>query len=89
MGRMVLDNKGSEEMSEPFLLPDVQKILRGIKGQHYLEEWNQKIPVCKGCFNEFGNCGTPCVDCERAKAWHEEWVVELTVFEKYIVWRRK
>lgn len=76
-------------MSEPHLLEDVKKVLKRIKGKYYLQEWEERIPVCKGCFNEKEDCGTPCVNCERAKAWDKEWAWDLMIDNKYCVWKRK
>lgn len=76
-------------MSDPINLPPIKKVLEKIKGKYYLQEWETRIPVCHGCFNEFGDCGTPCIDCERYKAWTDEWVDDLMVNGKYVVYRRK
>lgn len=76
-------------MSEPMLLPDVKKILRKIKGQYYLQEETKPVPTCEGCFNVGESCGTPCVSCERNKAWSDEWIWDLMLDGKYIVWKRK
>jgi len=81
--------KGNEKMSEPTLLPNVEKILKKIKGDYYLQEEHKPIPVCEGCFNVEESCGTPCVMCERQKAWGNEWGWDLMLRGKYVVWKRK
>lgn len=75
-------------MSNPTELPDVKKILSEIKGRYYLQEEGEPIPVCKGCFNVGGSCGTPCVNCERRRAWDKKWTWDLMLEGKYTVWRR-
>jgi hypothetical protein len=76
-------------MSEPCLLPDIQKILRKIKGKYYLQEIDDPIPLCKGCFNVGASCGTPCATCERSREWTENWMLDLFLDERYIVWKRR
>jgi len=75
-------------MSEPFLLPDVKKILTKIRGEYYLQEETKPIPTCKGCFNVGESCGTPCVDCNRSRAWNNEWDWYLMLDKKFIIWKR-
>lgn len=76
-------------MSEPLLLPNLKGILSKIEGNYYLQEETKPVPVCIGCFNVGESCGTPCVDCERKKAWNAEWEWDLMLDEKFIIWKRK
>ena len=76
-------------MSEPMDLPDVKKILDDIKGNYYLQEEGECIPVCKGCFNERGPCGTPCFGCERQEAWTKEWKMFLALWNTFYIYKRK
>jgi len=45
----------------------------------YVVREDETPPYCKGCWNEKGECGTPCVDCEKAKEWD---VYVLLIFTK-------
>ena len=45
----------------------------------YVVRQDETPPYCKGCWNEKGECGTPCVDCEKAKKWD---VYVLLIFTK-------
>lgn len=77
-------------MTEPDSLPSVKKVLSSIKGDYYLQLGKEPLPICKGCFNAGGSCGTPCLNCERIKAWEEEWIQDLIREDYvYVVWRRK
>jgi len=76
-------------MSESSLLPNTEKILKKLKGNYYLQEEEKPVPTCEGCFNVGESCGTPCVVCERMKAWTKHWQWHLMLDKKYIVWKRK
>ena len=46
-------------------------------------------PECRGCFNEFGGCGTPCVNCDDAEDYRENWEILMWVPDKFRVLERK
>lgn len=43
---------------------------------------NESLPFCKGCPNEHGPCGTPCMACEKSENWHKEWQIKFLIWEK-------
>jgi len=52
-----------------------------------LVQYGEAIPPCKGCFNEYGGCGTPCVNCKKAEDFYKKWKTvlhtdEFTVYKK-------
>ena len=46
-------------------------------------------PECRGCFNEFGPCGTPCVTCSDAEEYGKDWEILIWVPNKFRVLERK
>ena len=61
--------------------------MKKVKGKYYLQEWAEPLPFCKGCFNVGQSCGTPCVTCEKLKAWESEWEQYLIEPNRFIVYR--
>ena len=74
-------------MSDPCEMKPVKPILDKI-GTYYLQDYNEPIPVCKGCFNQHGPCGTPCFDCERKEAWNKEFIMYLYIVEQFVIYKR-
>lgn len=49
---------------------------------------NEAVPVCVGCFNEFGSCGTPCVNCPTIEKFNKKWKISFWVPDKYRVYEK-
>lgn len=49
----------------------------------------ERAPVCRGCFNEHGDCGTPCASCEKWEQFQEEWAMFLFAPDRFWVWARR
>lgn len=65
------------------------EILKQITGQFYLQENGEAIPVCKGCFNERGPCGTPCESCKRHNEWNEKFVMFMYFPNLFTIYKRR
>ena len=46
-------------------------------------------PVCRGCFNEHGSCGTSCVTCEKWSGFEKEWRILMMMPDRFYIWQRK
>jgi len=57
--------------------------------EYYLQQYNNSLPICKGCFNEHGTCGTPCTTCDKYEDWNLRWKIYLYIEEEFIVWKEK
>ena len=73
-----------------------EQAMSELKGKKYyfqevfeFGEERGSLPCCKGCFNEYGSCGTPCVECSIRKEWDEQWTPALVLWNKYWIWERK
>ena len=49
----------------------------------------ERPPVCRGCFNEHGSCGTPCNNCEKWDAFQKEWKMLVMVPDRFYIWQRE
>ena len=76
-----------------FLHAEIRKEYDVIKRETPHRFWflseDSSSPKCRGCFNEFGSCGTPCVNCEDAEKFGKEWEVLMWVPDKFRVLERK
>lgn len=57
------------------------------RSDYILLPTGEPAPSCKGCFNEYGSCGTPCVTCSKIKEFNNKWsevlrTKEFAVFRK-------
>ena len=55
--------------------------------QYLLIEENERPPCCHGCFNEFGSCGTPCVDCKDFEAFKVNWDWMLFMSNMFTIYK--
>ncbi len=49
---------------------------------------NERAPCCHGCENEFGDCGTPCVNCSSIEKFNREWKNIMWVPNKFSLYER-
>jgi len=49
---------------------------------------DERPPCCHGCDNEFGTCGTPCVNCSIMEKFSEEYDITLWALGKYRIYEK-
>ena len=59
------------------------------KQKYLLVPWSEQHPLCHGCENEHGTCGTPCTVCPTADKIQNEWDMTLWITNKYRIFERK
>lgn len=84
--------KNPNEIAQ-FLAPRIREIysvkIRLLPEKYLFVPEGERLPCCKGCSNEFGSCGTPCVSCEKMEAFQKDWTWHLWLPNEYSVYKRK
>lgn len=66
-----------------------ENIMSKFTDKYILIPYGQRIPICKGCPNEQGWCGTPCMSCNLKEAWDKKYVLHLVLWGEYEIYVRK
>ena len=87
-----LKNLGREEEAGfilDWLLSEYHIIQKRKDQPYYMVVHGDCNPACDDCFNAFGWCGTPCVNCEKRDAFGKEYNLLLYIPGKFEIFERR